>query len=82
MQKPILEYPCEWSYRLIGTDEQLLREAAASAVGGKPCTIERSNSSAAGKYLSVNLSLSVSDEVERLAILERLKGCRAIKIIL
>lgn len=82
MQKPDIEYPCEWSYRLIGMEEQLLREAAASAAAGKPCSIERSNSSAAGKYLSVNLSLTVSDEAERLGILARLKSCPAIKIIL
>lgn len=82
MQKPHIDYPCNWSYRLIGTEEQLLREAAVSVVSGKTYTIEESNRSSGGKYVSLNLSVTVDDEDERLRFYSQLKKDPAVAIIL
>ena len=82
MTKTKLEYPCQWSYRIIGDDEQNLRDAAASAVGNKKFKLSVSNRSAGGKYHSLNIELIVKDEAERLAIFKHLQDNDAIKFVL
>ena len=82
MQKTHIDYPCEWSYRIIGSDEHLLRKAAKSAVGNKKYTLSVSNRSSGGKYKSLNLELRVTDENERLRIFENLKKQAAVNFVL
>ena len=82
MDKIEIDYPCKWSYRIIGSDEKLLRAAAKSAVGNKKYTLSVSNRSSGGKYHSLNLELRVINENERLRIFENLKNEAAIKFIL
>ena len=43
MNKTKIDYPCQWSYRIIGDDEQLLSDAAAAAVGDKQFTMLPNN---------------------------------------
>ena len=82
MQKTKIAYPCQWSYRLIGNDEKLLRNAATSAVSDKKFKLSVSNRSSGGKYHSLNLEILVNDETERLNIFKRLKNDAAIKFVL
>ena len=82
MNKTKIDYPCQWSYRIIGDDEQLLSDAATAAVGDKKFTLSVSNSSSGGKYHSLNMELVVDDEAERLAIFNHLKKDDAIKFVL
>jgi uncharacterized protein len=82
MNQTLIDYPCEWSYRIIGSDEHLLRKAAKSAVGNKKYTLSVSNRSSGGKYQSLNLELRVVDESERLRIFDNLKNEAAIKFVL
>lgn len=82
MPTTYIDYPCEWSYRIIGTNEHLLRMAAKNAVGDKKYTISVSNRSSGGKYQSLKLELRVTDERERLNIFENLKNETAINFVL
>jgi hypothetical protein len=82
MQKPNIEYPCEWSYRIIGKEESLLREAAVSVAGDRTYTLKKSNTSAGGKYVSLHLTVTVTDEDERLRIFGELKQCPPVKMVL
>jgi uncharacterized protein len=82
MKKPHIDYPCNWSYKIIGTDEQSLKEAALSVVKGKPHSIEKSNTSSGGKYISVQVSVMVVDETERLNIFDELKKREAIRVVI
>ncbi|HMA86892.1 MAG TPA: DUF493 domain-containing protein [Desulfosalsimonadaceae bacterium] len=82
MQKPNIKYPCQWSYRIIGKEERLLREAAVSVTGDRPYTLRKSNTSSGGKYVSLNLTVTVLDENERLQIFGELKKCRAVRMVL
>ena len=81
-KKTQIDYPCDWSYRIIGSDEHLLRKAAKSAVGNKKYTLTVSNRSSGGKYHSLNLEIRVTDENERLRIFENLKNEAAINFVL
>jgi len=82
MKKTKIDYPCKWSYQIIGSDEHLLREAVKSAVGNKKYTLSVSNRSSGGKYQSLKLELRVIDEGERLHIFENLKNETVINFVL
>lgn len=82
MEKPVIEYPCQWSYKIIGQDEKLLRTAASNAAGNKAHTISISNQSSGGKYVSICLELDVNNEDERLEIFAKLKSDSNVKIVM
>ncbi|MDP8218418.1 MAG: DUF493 domain-containing protein [Candidatus Theseobacter exili] len=82
MNKPKIDYPCKWAYKIIGQDEKLLKQAAVSVVGNNLYTITASKSSSGGKYKSLKLEVDVRDENERINIFERLKRNSAIKFVL
>ncbi|MBD3239227.1 MAG: DUF493 family protein [Chitinivibrionales bacterium] len=82
MQKPHIDYPCNWSYRIIGQDEQLLRTAASVASGAKPHTVTKSNQSSGGKYCSLNVEVRVTSDADRQDIFRRLERDPAVKIVL
>ena len=80
--KPIIHYPCDWSYRIIGENEQLLRDAAKSTADGKTYRIEPSHKSSGGKYISLSFTVQVANEQERLSIFSQLKKSAAVKYVL
>lgn len=81
MNTPKIEYPCQWSYRVIGTCEQQLRQAAAQCIDVET-TVSLGNQSSGNKYISLNLSLWVESEAMRDRIFAALQGHPAVKFIL
>lgn len=81
-RKPEIEYPCTWSYKVIGLDEALLRTAIGEVIGGLPHTLKDGNVSEGGKYLSLGLELVVVDEAQRLHIFERLAEHPSIRFVI
>jgi uncharacterized protein len=81
-ERPEIEYPCKWVYKVIGEDCSLIKEVIISACFPLEVKISYSNSSSKGKYHSLNAEIEVPDEEVRLNIYEILKGSPAIKIIL
>ncbi len=77
-----MEYPCLWLYKLIGADETSLREAVLEVVEVDGVTIERSNTSSGGKYVSLNVEVRVSSETERTSIYDALRGHRFVRMVL
>jgi putative lipoic acid-binding regulatory protein len=67
-----LEYPCPWTYTVIGTDEDRVRTAVAGVMGEMAHELRFSHSSKTGKYRSYNLELEVRSEQERLRIYREL----------
>ena len=82
MKKNEIEYPCDWNFKIIGQDEELLRKAATGLLGSRNYTINNSKASSGGKYLSLNLVVNVKDEVDRNEIFNSLQKDSAIKHIL
>lgn len=80
--KPEILYPCEWHYRIIGAVEETLRKVVESVTLGKKYTLVSSNQSSGGKYLSLQLSVIVNNEEERIAIFNALKASPDIKMVL
>ncbi len=82
MEKQIIEYPCQWSYRIIGRDEDLMRCAVAECMKEVKYQLKTSNSSRSGKYVSLNLETVVLNEDVRNRIYVDLKNMTCVKMVL
>jgi len=80
--KPEIQYPCRWHYRLIGEDRAAILEAIHSLVDVKTCVIDEGNVSSGGRYLSLNLEMTVMDEAERLRFYQLFAENSAIRVVL
>lgn len=81
-RKLILDYPCPWSYKVIGRDATLLRRAIGAVVRERPCRIDLSRQSRSGKYQSLLLELEVRDEADRTALYLALKAHADIVLVM
>ncbi len=81
-EKLEIEYPTKWTYKIIGEDEDLIREAIAVIAGDHEHDIELSRSSKFKKYSSITFNIFVVDENHRLSILHSLGKHKNIKFIL
>jgi putative lipoic acid-binding regulatory protein len=81
-RKPDIDYPCQWGYKVIGTDEAVLRSAITEVVQDISHSVTPSNRSASGKYICLNVEIHVLTEDQRLTIYESLRRHPAVKIVL
>ena len=81
-EKLVLEYPCSWSYKVIGHHKDEIHLAVKEVILEKPHTLKLSNASKNGKYVSMNLDLVITNEDERTFIYEALKNHQNIKMVL
>ena len=79
---PEIEYPCTWTYKVIGEDRTRLRDVIVDACSPHAVAISHSHTSSTGKYHSVNAELIVPDATTRIRIYETLKNNAAVKIVL
>ena len=82
VERPEIDYPCSWSYKVIGEDCTLLKEVITSACAPLDVSITHSQVSSKGKYHSLNAEIIVTSEEVRLGIYETLKSAPAVKIVL
>lgn len=81
-EKPSIQYPCAWTYKVIGTDEAELRSAIETVLGKDNLLISRSHTSSGGKYISLNAEIVVEDDESRLKHYQNLKNHIAVKVVL
>jgi len=77
-----LEYPCVWIYKIIGSDRKEMERAVWEIVPRDKGCISFSRSSAASKYICLNVEVRVESETHRLAVYQSLQSHRAIKMVL
>ncbi|WP_104748105.1 DUF493 domain-containing protein [Helicobacter cetorum] len=72
--KPKIDYPCLWDYRIImnTNDESLLKELLKTYQ--RPFKLELKNTSKTGKFYSFNVSIEVSNELERNEIFQKISN--------
>lgn len=63
--KAIIEYPSTWLYKIIGLDPERLRSAVEELVDHDDWDLTFSNTSKGGKYICLNLQMTVTSEEER-----------------
>jgi putative lipoic acid-binding regulatory protein len=81
-EKLELEYPTEWQYRVIGSEEDLLRKAIDEVLLEMEYQLKFSNKSSSGKYISLEISTTVESEEIRNSIFQNLKSHTHIKMVL
>jgi putative lipoic acid-binding regulatory protein len=82
MNKPCINYPCRWIYKLFGTDEESIRQAVIKIMAKKEYHLGSSRKSSGGKYVSVHLETDVASEEERNKIYTSLNNDKAVIRIL
>jgi putative lipoic acid-binding regulatory protein len=73
MDKPEIEYPCDWDYRLIGRSEEVLL-AAIACIAPADHKVAQGQQSKQGSYISLSLTVKVANEKQRLQIFGALKA--------
>jgi len=81
-KKVVIEYPCNWCYKVIATEREALEQAIRDVIDERDHKLTSSNKSKSGKYTSMNLDLLVHNEDDRTFIFEALKRHQDIKMVL
>ena len=81
-EKPNIDYPCNWNYKIIGTELEKMIRAVEEIVEGMEYNIASSNVSSKGKYFSLNLKVFVTSEAIRDIIFAKLESSEYIKMVL
>ena len=81
-KRPEIQFPCEWSYKIIGSNVSGILSAIEESVLGLNYDVTPSNVSRNEKYVSLNLKLEVPNEIVRILIYEKLTKSPDIKFIL
>lgn len=81
-QKLELDYPCTWCYKVVAYERAGIEIAALEIFCERPYSLNPSNTSKSGKYISMNLELLVHNEDERTYFYETLKAHPHIKMVL
>ena len=82
MEKQVVEYPCAWSFRIIGKDRELIKDTVAVYMKETEYLLQPSNTSRSGKYVSLNLETVVLNEEVRNQIYVDLKNLPCVKLVL
>jgi putative lipoic acid-binding regulatory protein len=81
-EKLSLEYPCSWSYKVVGFERAGIEIAVMEIFSERHYTLNPSKTSKGGKYISMNLELLVHNEDERTYFYETLKAHQHVKMVL
>lgn len=80
--QPLIEYPCSWVYRVLGSDEGLLRAAIAEVIEDREHVIEPGHVSRTGRYCSLHLRVVVASDADRVGLLRGLQTRQAVRYVL
>lgn len=76
-----IQFPCEWNYKIIGEDRTKIQEVVFDLIQ-KEYRLEDSKTSAKGKYVSLNLYVSVETREEMVALFGQLKHHPHVKMVI
>jgi len=80
--KPEIKYPCEWQYKLIGSNYATLSSVVVETLKNRSHSISKSNESSQGKYTSINIVIEVENEDDRNRIFGAFQSHPDIKMVL
>lgn len=81
-RRPVLSYPLEWEYRVIGANEIAVRAAIARIMGARVHAVAESIKSRAGRWVSVHVELVVHTEEERDQLHAQLVADPAVRLVM
>jgi len=80
--KPVILYPCQWTFKVIGWNEKDVIAAIKEVIEPAQYQISPSKTSRQGTYVSLDLSLRVISEEARNRIYRDLADRPQIKIVM
>ena len=80
--KPIIVYPCRWTFAVMGTDDETLRAAIATVILPRAYEVSFSKKSPGAKYRSLHVQTVVESEADRDALFHALRQHPAVKMVL
>ena len=81
-EKPDIEYPCEWGYKLIGTDKVALEACIFDIVGKRAYKTKGGNTSSKGKFHSINMTCKVENQIDRDTIFKAFSDHKDVKMVI
>lgn len=81
-EKPKIEYPTTWGFKLIGRDKEALLLCIKEAMGEKEHLCSLGNASRTGKFHSYNASCTVDTEEERNKIFKYCQDHAAVEMVI
>jgi putative lipoic acid-binding regulatory protein len=82
IDKPQIEYPCEWGFKIIGRDLEKLEICAKEILLAKEYRCKVGNVSKNGKFYSYNAYCQVISEDERDKIYKDFKTHKDVKMVM
>ena len=80
--EPEIDYPCDWSYKLVGPSEPALRAVIAEVVEDREHTVKMSRMSRTGRYVSLSVHVRVHDHDERRGMADAFHRHEAVAFVL
>ena len=77
-----IDYPCQWEFKLIGDDEDHMRQLVAEVLTTRQYSLDSSNTSREGRFMSMLLQTTVTSDEDRHAIFHRLRESPMIRMVL
>lgn len=82
MEKPHIDYPCEWEFRIIGADAAAMEAAVAHVLGDEAYSLTPSKQSPEGRWCSLKLEMRVLNEPHRNQVHRLLREHPAVRMVL
>ena len=77
-----LEYPCQWEYKIIGSDQQQLRDVVSGTLNSMKYSIIHSHNSSGEKFCCLTVEVIVDSDQRRNSIYNALKNHPAVAMVL
>ncbi len=81
-EKPKIDYPCKWGYKIIGIDRVKLETLVFEVMGERKYNISKVNSSSKGKFHALTTSCIVESEKDRDAIFKAFQDDKDVKMVI
>lgn len=81
-EKPQIDYPCEWGYKIIGKDKVLLERAIFEVMGERDYKTPTNNTSSKGKFHALTTACQVESQEDRDALFKAFQNHVAVKMVI
>ena len=81
-QRPEINYPTRWTYVVVGEGEADLMEHIGRTMGDAEHVKNTSRTSTGGRYVSIEVSVVVTDEEQRLVLFRALGAHPAVRVVI
>jgi putative lipoic acid-binding regulatory protein len=78
----VLEYPAEWEYRVIGSDQEAIRAVIARVMAGREHVVLEGRKSREGRWVSVHVQLVVESAEVRDRLHQELVADPAVRLVM